>query len=181
MSVFDLWLPILAAGLATHVMSTLAWTVLPHHKPEWKKFPQEDKLLGLIDEGAVPAEQYIFPHAADAEEMKSEEFQQKQQKCRGTLILWPSPINMGAAIGKTLAFFFIAAFCIGYVASLAVEPGATFFRVFRVVATVALLTHCFGIFPNVFWFKQKVLLDLADKVAYALATGLIFAALWPSA
>ena len=181
MSVFDLWLPVLAAGLATHVMSALAWMVLPHHKPEWKRFPEEDKLLDLINEGPVPADQYMFPFAADTVEMKSEEFQQKQGKCRGMLILWPTQLNMGAAMGQTLAFFFFAAFCIGYVASLALEPGESFFQVFRVATTVGLLTHCLGIFPGVFWFKQRVLMDLADKVAYAIVTGLIFAALWPSA
>ena len=47
--------------------------------------------------------------------------------------------------------------------------------------TVGLLSHCLGIFPGVFWFKRKVLMDLADKAAYAVVTGLIFAALWPSA
>lgn len=39
MSVFDSRLPILLPGLATHIVSVLAWAVLPHHKPEWKKRP----------------------------------------------------------------------------------------------------------------------------------------------
>ena len=179
MSVFDLWLPILATGLVTHVLSSLAWMVLPHHKPEWTRFPAEDSLLDLINKESIPAGQYMFPFAADTSEMKSDAFQQKQQRCRGMLVLWPQPINMGVAIGQTLAFFFVAAFCIGYVASLALVPDDSFFHVFRVVTTVGLLTHCLGIFPGVFWFKRQVAMDLLDKVAYAVATGLIFAVLWP--
>lgn len=179
MSVFDLWLPILITGLVTHVLSFLAWMVLPHHKQEWQRCPAEDPLLDLLDKESVPAGQYVFPYAADANAMKSEEYQQKQQRCRGMLILWAKPANMGAAIGQTLAFFIVAAFCIGYVASLALSPGESFFQVFRVVTTVGLLTHCLGVFPGVFWFKQRVAMDLLDKAAYAVATGLIFAALWP--
>ena len=34
MTVYQLWLPIVATGVATRVWSTLAWTILPHHKPE---------------------------------------------------------------------------------------------------------------------------------------------------
>jgi hypothetical protein len=47
------------------------------------------------------------------------------------------------------------------------------------IPAVGLLAHCVGVLPGVSWFKQRVTLDLLDKAAYALATGLIFAALWP--
>lgn len=180
MSVFDLWLPILATGIATHIASTLAWTVLPHHKPEWKKLPVEDELQDWLDAKNVPAEQYLFPHTHDAEEMQSDEFKNKMQnKCRGMLVLWPQPVSMGAAIGKTLAFFFVAAFMVGYLASLASLDGS-FMDVFRFTFTAALLTHCAGIFPGVFWFRQKVGMSLLDGLAFALVTGALFALLWPA-
>ena len=44
MRVFDLTLPVLLSGLATHILSTLAWMVLPHHKPEWKVLAVQDEL-----------------------------------------------------------------------------------------------------------------------------------------
>ena len=54
MSVFDLWLPILLAGLATHVFSTLAWTVLPHHKPEIKGLgDKEEELMDLVERSGL--------------------------------------------------------------------------------------------------------------------------------
>ncbi len=180
MSVWELWLPILLAGLATHVLSTLAWMVLPHHKPDWQALPVEDELIELLDAKKVPAAQYLFPFTRDPQEMKSEAFQAKQGKCRGMIVLWATPPNMGAAIGLTLGFFFVAAFVIGYLASLAVPRGETFMNVFQFVTTAGLLTHCAAHFPGVFWFRRRIAMDLLDGVAFALATGLIFAALWPA-
>lgn len=181
MSVFQLWLPIALAGLATHILSTIAWMVSPHHKPEWTKMPHEDEFQNFLDEKKIEADQYLFPYSQDPNEMKSEEFKQKQAKCRGMLILWKSPPNMGQAIGMTLAFFFVAAFIIGYLASLGVPAGASFMEVFQFVTTAALLTHCAGQFPGVFWFKRRVAMDMVDGVVFAIATGLIFALLWPGA
>ena len=181
MTVYELWLPILIAGLATHILSTIFWTVSPHHKPEWNVLPIEDDLIDLLDSKQVPANQYIFPFARTPDEMKDVQYQSKMGKCRGMLILWPSPPNMGAAIGKTLAFFFIAAFSVGYVASLGLEKGDTFAAVFRFVATVALLTHVYAKFPHVFWFQRQIGMEVLDGVVYAIATGLIFAAMWPAA
>lgn len=181
MRVYDLWLPIVLSGLATHIMSTLAWMVLPHHKPEWKGLPAENEVIDLLRQRGVGPGQYVFPHTRDPKVMASEEFQRKQGKCRGTLILWSTPPNMGQAIGLTLAFFFLAAFSIGYLATLGVAAGAPFMKVFQFVATAGILAHCYGEFPGVFWFRRKVAMDLVDKLAYALVTGLIFAALWPRA
>jgi len=181
MSVLDLWLPILVTGVVTHVLSTIAWIVLPHHKPEWKKLPAEDELQDLLEKKSVPPDQYLFPFTRDPAEMKSEAYQQKVGKCRGMLVLWPKPPNMGVNIGLTLAFFFVAAFVIGYLASLALDAESSFLDIFQFVTTAGLLTHCAGQFPWVFWFRRRVAMDLLDGAAFALATGLIFAALWPSA
>lgn len=175
MSVYDLWLPILIGGLATHVISVIAWTVSPHHKPDWKQLPDQDAFLAWLAEKNLPPEQYIFPHMDSAKAGESHE------GCQGTLVLWPKPPNMGVNIALTLSFFLVASYVIGYLASLGVAPGATFMDVFQFVTTAGLLTYCAGIFPGVFWFRRKVAMDLLDGVVQAIAIGLIFAALWPAA
>ena len=181
MTVFDLWLPIVATGLATHILCTLAWTALPHHKPEWTKIPVEDELQDLIQKQGVPAGQYIIPYCFGGPEAATPEFQQKQQKCRGMLVLWSAPVSMPRAIGSTLAFFLVAAFTIAYLASLALKPGAEFGKVVQFVTTTALLTHCAAHFPHIFWFPRKIAMELVDGVIFAVVTGLIFASLWPAA
>ena len=52
---------------------------------------------------------------------------------------------------------------------------------FQFVTTAGLLTHCAGQFPGVFWFRRRVAMNLLNGAAYAVATGLIFAVMWPSA
>ena len=181
MTVYDLLVPIAATGFANHIMSMVAWMALPHHKQEWQQLPIEEEFFELIEHKNVPPGQYLFPHAASPEVMNSEEYQNKIKRVRGTLLLWERPPHMLASIGMTLTFFLVTAFVIGYLASLALEPGAEFMKVFQFVTTAGLLAHCAGVFPGVFWFKRKVAMDLIDKVAYAIATGVIFAALWPAA
>ncbi len=168
MNVIDLWLPILLAGLATHIASTLAWTVLPHHKPEMKGLgaEKEEELQDWVADSGLPAGSYLFPFPEDMKECNSDAFKSKQGKCLGELVLWDQPVNMGAAIGKTLAFFFVAAFTIGYLASIALPVGADKLLVFRFVTTAGLLAHCFAKFPHVFWFPTKVAMSLVDGAAY---------------
>lgn len=178
MSVYELWLPIVATGLATHILSTLAWTVLPHHRPEWQKLPNEDEFHGSLA-GKVPAGQYVFPFAQDNQTVKSEAYQRKAGSCSGMLIIWPSPTNMAKAIGLTFTSFLIVAFVIGYLASLGLARGAEFLKVLQFVSTAGLLAHLSAKFPFVFWFRRKIAMDVLDGAVYALATGLIFAALWP--
>jgi hypothetical protein len=122
----------------------------------------------------------MFPFASGPDEMNSPEYKSRQAKCRGMLILWESPPHMGAAIGKTLAFFFVAAFVIAYLAALGLPRGATFLDVFRFVTTAGLLTHVAAHFPHVYWFRRRVAMEVLDGVAYAVATGLVFASLWPA-
>ena len=187
MSVLDLWLPILLAGLATHFASVAAWMVLSHHKPEWKGLDAgvggaEDGLLDLLDEKKVPPGQYLFPHYDDYKEQATPEFKQKMEtRCRGMLLLWPSPPNMGKAIALTFSFFMVAALVIGYLASIAFAPGASKEEVFRLVFVAGLLCHCAGPFPGVFWFRKYFAMELLDGLAYAAITAGLFAWLWPAA
>jgi hypothetical protein len=178
MSVFELWIPIFLAGLATHVFSTLFWTALPHHKPEWQPLPNEDDFF-RSQADKIPAGQYIFPFATTAAACKSEEYKSKMGKCTGMMIIWPSPPNMGKAIGLTLVAFMIISFVIGYLASMGLPKGADFMTVFRFVTTAGLLAHISAKFPFVFWFRRRVAMDVLDGIAFAVATGLIFAWLWP--
>ncbi len=179
MSITELWLPIVLSGLATHILSTLAWTALPHHKPEWQKLPVEDELFDLLTQRQTAPGQYIFPFMRNPEVTKTDEFRQKSGKCSGMLVVWPNPIHMGKSIGLTFVTFMIIAFVIGYLASIGLPAGAGFTRVLQFVTTAGLLAHVSAKFPFVFWFPRRIAMDVLDGVVFAVATGLIFAWLWP--
>lgn len=173
MSVFELWLPILLGGIAVHVAATLAWTVLPHHKPEWPRLDAEEDLLSWLGEKQVSPGQYLFPHPEASEG--------KDPGCRGRLVLLPAPPNMGANIGLTLGFFLASTFVIGYLASLGLPRGAAFIDVFQFVFTAGFLTHVFAGIPTIIWFRRKCLMDFVDGFAYSLILAALFAGMWPAA
>ena len=172
-SLAELWLPILAAGLATHVLSTLFWTVSPHHRPEWGFLPAGgDVDAALKAHGATPGKQYLLS--------SGEPDDKDPAKCTGMVILWNHTPNMGKNIVMTLAFFFFAAATIGYLASIALGRESAPMDVFRFTATAGFLTHVLAGIPTIIWFRRKFVMDLLDGVAYALATGAAFMLLWPS-
>lgn len=174
MSVFELWLPIVAAGVAVHMASTIAWIVLPHHKPEWPKLPARDSLFDWLRGQEVEPGQYVIPSGKDVPDGHPE-------ACVGTVFVWEGAPNMGANIGLTIANFLWISFLIGYLASLALGPGAGFMPVFRFTFVAAFLVHVMGGVAHVIWFRRKLLMDALDGLVFALITGLVFAALWPAA
>ena len=175
-----LWLPTVLSGVVVFIGSFVAWVVLPHHKREWSKLPDEDAFLKALGEWGIEPKQYMFPHAETPEEMKSEEHKRRwMEGPRGSLCVWPGAPNMGMNMLCTFMFYLVASFCIAYVANMALDPGASVLSIFRVVTTVGVLTYCAAGIPNAIWFKRKIAWDLVDGLVYAVLTGLIFALLWP--
>src|SRR5262245_33849079 len=95
-SLMSLWLPIILSGIALFFASWLAWTVLPHHKGEWKPVPDEENLLGTLRQMNVSPGQYTFPHCHDQADFKSEDYQRRLKGGPiGTMTVWNGPPNMG--------------------------------------------------------------------------------------
>ena len=177
----SLWIPIVAAALATHIASTIAWTVAPHHKPDVTPLP-DDQLIGeLIKKNNLGPGAYMFP-GIDYNDWNNPEVKARFDAGPfGMVMIWNKP-NMGINIGLTLLFFFVASFFLGYVASVALEPGAPFMKVFQLVGTVGVMTYCFASVPNDIWFRRPTrwfLTNKLDGIIYGLIAGLVFASLWP--
>lgn len=177
----ELWLPIVASTLALFFLSFLAWTVLPHHKADWNRLPDEARFLETMRSLQVPPGNYSFPFCEDSKEMASPEFKTKMQEGpTGTLQVWPGEPSMGRNLACQFLFFLGATFCLAYLASLHVTTADEFFAVFRFMSVAAFLTFTAATVPGAIWFRLRLTGYLIDGILYALATGLIFAALWPS-
>jgi hypothetical protein len=179
-SVWSLWLPIVVSGVALFLASWMAWMVLPHHKSEWQKLPNEGAVTDLLRSSSVSPGQYMFPFAASKEEWGTEAFKRRtEQGPNGTLTIWKSRPNMGVNMLCTLLFFIIANFVIGYLTGIALDPGEPFLKVFRFAGTAGILTYGTANILNGIWFGRKMVADIIDGIGYGLITGLIFAAMWP--
>jgi len=182
MNAFDLWLPIVVAGMGGFFASFLAWAILPHHKPDWRRPPEEDALLAQIRAAGTSPGQYLFPFSVQ-HELKDPDVRARWRRGpHGTLVVWPGPPNMGRNLALTVASFLACAFLMAYVLAATIPAGASFGKVFQVAATIGVMAHVFGAIPGGVWFGKPLramATDLADGVLYGLVQGLAFAVLWP--
>ena len=177
----DLWLPILLSTVAVFFTSFLSWMVLQLHNADWKKLPDEDGFLKEGAAGLAPGS-YMFPRTLSMAEMKTPEFQEKLKVGpRGVLTVFGGGTGMGKNLGLTFALFLAVNVALAYLATIGVPRGAEFVTVFRFFATAALLTDLVGVTQYSIWFQNRLLGYVIESVLFALLTGAIFAALWPSA
>ena len=181
----QLWLPIVVSAVVVFIASFLSWMVLPLHKKEWSRPPDEDALLAKLRELGLKPGKYMFPSYESREQAKSEAFQKKWAAGpHGILQIWAGQPNMGRNLALTFLFYLVTGFFVAYLAGHALEPGAEYLSVFRIVGVAALLAHIFAAIPSVIWFHKPAagfVADLIDGVVYALLTAGVFAAFWPAA
>jgi len=174
--------PIALAAVALFFASFLSWMVLPLHFADWKKLEgtKEDGLIGALKELGVAPGNYMFPGWSTPEEMKSEEYQQKYQAGPSGIITIFASAGMGKKLVLTFAYFLVVAFCIAYLATLALPAGAEFMPVFRFVSTASLLAFLTAIVQHAIWFNNRIVGHVVESIVYACIVGAIFAAMWPA-
>ena len=107
----DHWMPIVLSAVIVFFASFLTHMVLPLHKSEFKKLPDEDATMAGL--AGVAPDLYMFPFMSGPEDMKSHDYLAKVQKGpNGMVILWPKPVNMGQNLGLTFLFYLlVGVFC----------------------------------------------------------------------
>ena len=176
----SLWLPILLSTVTLFFLGFLSWMVLGLHKADWQELPDEDAFGQAVRQLNVQPGSYMFPYCADAEQMKSEAFLEKQRQGPvGIIQVWEETGRMGKQLACQFVFLLVTMFCLAYLATLGIEAGADFKTVFRFVGTAGMLFFAVGTVPPAIWFRSRITGHLIDGVLLGLAAGLIFALLWP--
>lgn len=182
----DLWLPILLSAVAVFVVSSLVHMALPIHKGDMKKLPGEEAVLAALRAQGVEAGAYMFPCAGSMKEMGTPEMLAKlNQGPVGNMVVLPRGAwSMGKSLGQWFVLSLVIGALSGYLAGITLGPGASAMTVFRLTSTAALLAYGFSHVQDSIWkglswrISSKFFLD---GLAYALATGAVFAWLWPAA
>ena len=180
----DLWLPILLSAILVWLGSAIVWMVLPHHRSDFQKLPDEEAARNALR--AVSPGQYAIPHDPDRKAMQDPDM---IQKCKegpvGFMTFMPSgPPAMGKQLGWWFVFLIIIAVIIAYVAGRTLEPGTPYLAVFRIVGTAAWLVHGVGIFSESIWFGmpfKNAVKHALDGLFYAVLYAGVFGWLWPAA
>jgi len=183
MVLMSLWLPILLAAVVVFVASSIMHMVLPYHKSDYKKLPDEEKALAVLRSAGLTPGQYVFPYCTH-KEMNTPETQEKLKAGPvGMMYVRRSgPVNMGKFLGMWFVFCLVVDVFVAYLTGHTVAPGANYLAVFRVAGTAAFLAYGLGNLANGIWKGQPwgvTMKEVVDGLIYGLLTAGVFGWLWP--
>jgi hypothetical protein len=178
-----LWLPIILAAVIVFIASSILHMMLPYHRSDYKKLPDEEKVGAAIREAGVQPGLYMFPHVTHAE-MKSADCQEKFKRGPvGTVnIRQNGPINMGKFMGLWFVYCLIVSYFTAYATGITLAAGTNYLVVFRVAGTVAFMTYGLSQLANGIWKGEPwsmVIKEVIDGLIYGLLTAGTFGWLWP--
>lgn len=174
MSIMTLWQPILLSAILAFVAGAVIWMVMPWHKSDWKKAPNEESLRNAL-RGAAPG-QYSVPHCADQAAYKDPEMQQKLKDGPTAFItVMPSGIpNMGPKLVMMFVVNLVVAVVCAYFVSRTAAPDADYLAIFRISGTVAFVAYGMAYMQESVWFGRPwsaTAKTFLDALIYAGLTG----------
>ena len=178
-----LWLPIVLSAVIVFVASSIMHMLLPYHRSDYQKLPDEDKLLAALRATGLKRGLYVFPFCTH-KEMKSPAMIEKyKQGPVGMMTVFPSgPPVMPKFLGMWFVFCLVVGFFVAYLTGHTVMPGAQYPAVFRVAGTAAFLAYGLGHLSNGIWKGQTwgfTIKEVVDGLVYGLLTAGTFGWLWP--
>src|SRR5438477_12763098 len=144
-----LWLPIVLSAVIVFVASSILHMVLPYHKSDYQKLPDEEKVLPVLRSAGLKRGLYVFPFCTQ-KEMKSPAMIEKynQGPVGMMTILHNGPPAMPKFLGLWFAFCFVVSLIVAHLAAYVVWPFETHRHVFRVVGESSFLAYGMGNFVN---------------------------------
>jgi len=182
--VISLLVPILVSAVFVFVASSVIHMVLPFHKNDLKRLPNEDAGLDALRGLNLTPGDYGSPLAASMGDMKSPTFIEK--RTRGPVlfmtVLPSGPPSMGASLALWFAYSVIVSVFAAYIAGRALEPGVDYLSVFRFVGASAFMGYSLALMQNSIWWGRNwgmTIRSMIDGLLYALLTAGTFGWLWP--
>jgi len=180
----SLWIPILVSAVLVFVVSSVIHMLLPVHKGDFRKLPNEDEALEAMGKLGIEPGDYMFPQCSSMGEMKDPKFLAKMEKGPvGMLTIMPSgPPAMGASLGLWFVYCAVVGLFAAYVAGRALPAGAQYLAVFRFAGVTAFVGYSLALWQHTIWYKRSAVTTLKstiDGLVYALCTAGVFGWLWP--
>ena len=179
-----LWLPILLSSVLVFVLSSVIHTVLPWHKSDYPKLPNEDRVMDALRPLAIPPGDYMMPRPSSRQEMRSPQFVEKFKK--GPVVMFTVFPGGSMSTGKNLVMCFLYSVVVGcfaaYVAGRALPAGAAYLQVFRFAGVTAFVAYSVALWQMSIWYHRSWVTTIkatVDGLIYALLTAGTFGWLWP--
>jgi hypothetical protein len=179
-----LWLPILLSAVIVFVASSIIHMALPIHKSDYRKLPDEARVLDTLRaSGVTPGREYRFPFCT-MKEMKSPEGIEKFKRGPvGLLVVMPNgAMNMGKFLGQWFLYCVVVSIFTAYLTGRTRLPGTEYLEVFRVAGCTAFIGYALAHAQNSIWRGVTwgvTLKHMLDGLIFGLLTGGTFGWLWP--
>lgn len=182
----ELWLPTVLSAVAVFILSSIIHMVVPWHKNDYAKFPDEAGVLDALRGYNLPPGEYMAPAPAGRGDMSSPEFQAKVK--RGPLVILNIQSGDSISMGRPLILWFgyvlVVSALAGHVAVVATggDPAIHTRTIFHTVGLAALLAYAGALWQQTIWFRKPALTSFKatfDALIYALTTAVIFVYFWP--
>jgi hypothetical protein len=180
----ELWMAMVVASVLVFVVSSITHMVLPLHKKDVTKMPNEEAVVDSLRSAGVGPGAYMFPGCKDMKEWNTQEQKAKLDKGPiGWLTVLPQGgFNMGRSLLQWFVYSLFVSVFTGYVAWNSLQPGAAYLEVFQVAGAAAFMAYGLGSIPESIWkgVRWSVTFKFVfDGLLYALVTAGAFAWRWP--
>jgi hypothetical protein len=179
-----LWLPILVSAVFAFVASSLVHMLLPWHKTDYSKVPNEDAVGDALRPFALPPGDYMLPRPSGPDDMKSPAFQAKVKA--GPVMVFTVMPNGMMSMARNLSLWFVYCLAVSvsaaYIAGRALSPGSAYLSVFRFVGATAFIGYSMALWQMSIWYQRKWSTTIkanVDGLIYALLAAGTFGWLWP--
>jgi hypothetical protein len=184
-SIMSLWLPILLSAVLVFVVSSIIHMVLQYHRNDFKKMPNEDRIMDALRPFDPPMGDYVMPYAGDMKVYGSPEFKDRLEKGPVAIvrILPKGRESMAPALIMWFVYSILVGVIAAYVAGRALAPGAEYLAVFRFTGAVSFTGYSIALIQDSIWLKRNwgaTLRSVLDGLVYSLVTAGAFGWLWPS-
>jgi nucleoside recognition membrane protein YjiH len=179
-----LWLPILLSAVIVFVASSIIHMMLPIHKSDYRKLPDEAKALDTLrTAGVTPGREYRFPYCTQKEMKSPENLEKLKRGPVGLLVIMPSGVpNMGKFLGQWFIYCVVVSIFTAYLTGRTRAPGTEYLEVFRVAGATAFIGYSLAQAQNAIWRGATwgvTLKHMVDGLVYGLLTAGTFGWLWP--
>ena len=176
------WMPILLSAVFVFILSSLIHMVLGYHANDYKKLPDEERVLDSMRAHNIPPGDYAAPKPDNMKDMNSPEF--KAKVARGP-VMFLTVRGADTGMAKNLIQWFVYSLVVGlfsaYIASHTLSPEADYLTVHRVVGCAAFMGYGLALFQDAIWYSRSwssTWKNVFDALLYALVTGGTFGWLW---
>jgi hypothetical protein len=177
-----LWLPTLVSAVAVFILSSIIHMVVPWHKNDYSRFPDEAAVLDSLRMHNLASGEYMAPRPSSRQDMSSPEFREKVK--RGPLVILNIAHGDSVSMGRPLILWFVYVVVIsalaGHIAWSINHDDSAY--IFHAVALTALLGYAGALWQQTIWFRKPWLTSFkgtVDGLIYAVVTGMIFVYFWP--